>query len=184
MKPYPVEAVPVKASIFAEYNFLRDREGIAGAQEHERKHPTGEHSQQKRLIRVQSHRRTRSLERKAGGLSRRSKRAKRFWEKPRSPPRFPTRQEQEAQTYPNLCLIANEMELNDFCRRLGLSDPTLTQVRIDGDLARSKAKEMNEAMASSLDDWCLKPVWDRSTGRTEKPSYVMFRRGMQKGACP
>ena len=172
--PFPVEAVPIEASVLVKGHLLRDsREGIGLARSCEAKQPPDGHIQHKKIARPPKQRRSRSLEKTRDNSSRRSKRSKRFWVKSRSPSRCPTIQEQDAQ---DLSLIANEMELGDFCRRLLLSDPTLTQVRIDGDLARSKAMELEQAMECSLADWCLKPVWDRSTGRTEKPSYVMFQR--------
>ena len=175
--PFPVEAVPIEAPILVEGHLLLDSGGGFGlAQSCEAKQPPRGHIRHKRVCRAQKQRRSRSLEIARENSSRRSKRSKRFWVKSRSPSRFPAIQEQDAE---DLSLIANEMELGDFCRRLRLNDPTLTQVRIDGDLARAKAMELEQAMEYSLADWCLKPVWDRSTGRTEKPSYVMFQRTLQ-----
>ena len=184
---FRVEGFPVEASAFARGDRLHDSDDLSivealptplacsssildDAYPYEEKRP-GRSTLRERLGRFQTHLRSRSLEKKR---TRSARRSTRFWAKSRRrPSRFSALR--EPRVYRDLSIIANETELGDFCRRIRQNDPTPEQVHIDGDLARSNAIELNEAMVSSSDDWRLKPVWDTSTGRSEKPSYVMFR---------
>ncbi|CAB9526908.1 expressed unknown protein [Seminavis robusta] len=81
----------------------------------------------------------------------------------------------EQHAYPDQSAITNEAQLNILFRRLRHNDPTLKQVRIAGDLALAKALELTQALGPNFYHWDLRPVWDKSTNRNEKPSYLVLK---------